>query len=129
MLLGQPQVPVAKIEPVRICIQLHGDFVAGGGLENCGEVESVSVTAKQKPAGGMSDDRDVRVPNCLQQTRSHFLGSLVEVGMNAGDDQVHLFEHRIGKIEGAVGEDIYFNSGENPDSLYCLTRLVNSLDM
>jgi hypothetical protein len=88
-----------KIEPVRIRVQLHRNFVAGSGLQHRIPIECVSIAAKQKPAGRVPDDRGVGILNCLQQARGHFLRHLVEVRVHAGNHQVHLIEHRIREIE------------------------------
>jgi hypothetical protein len=40
---------------------------------------------------------------------------LIEEGVDAGDDDVHLSEGFIGEIELAVGEDVDFDAGEDTD--------------
>ena len=37
----------------------------------------------------------------------------LKCGVHAGDDDVHLLEHRVGEIEGAVGQDVHFDAGKN----------------
>src|ERR1035437_5639844 len=45
-LLGQPEMPVAKIEPVGIRVQFHGDLVPSRGLQHRVQVESVGLAAQ-----------------------------------------------------------------------------------
>ena len=40
-------------------------------------------------------------------------GFLIEDGMDAGDDDVHLREDVVGEIEVAVGENVDFDAGED----------------
>ena len=42
-------------------------------------------------------------------------GVLVEGGVHAGDDDIHLLEDGVGEIESAVGEDVDFDAGEDFD--------------
>ena len=65
----------------------------------------------------------------LQQTVGHLGGGLVEVGVDAGDYQIHLFEHGIGKIERAIGEDVDFDSGEDADAVDFVVGGANALDV
>src|SRR5439155_7994490 len=60
-LFRHSQVAIAKIEAVRISIELHGNFVPSCRLQNCVHVVRISVAAKQKTASRMSDKRDVRI--------------------------------------------------------------------
>src|ERR1700690_764728 len=68
-------------------------------------------------AGGMAEKRGVGIFHGLEQAVGHLGGTLVEMGMDAGDDQIHLFEDRVGEAERAIGEDIAFDSGENSNAL------------
>jgi len=48
--------------------------------------------------------------------------------MHAGDDDVHLRQYVVGKIEVAIGEDIHFDSGEDGDAVdsgVCLANFLN----
>ncbi len=40
---------------------------------------------------------------------------LVEAGVDAGDDDVHLGEGGVVEVERAVGEDVDFDAGEDAD--------------
>ncbi len=45
----------------------------------------------------------------------HLFDGLVEEGVDAGDDDVHLGEGGVVEVEGAVGEDVDFDAGEDAD--------------
>ena len=49
--------------------------------------------------------------------------------MHAGDYQVHLLEHRIGKIKRAVAQNIHFDPRKNPDPLNSFSGPANSLNV
>ena len=60
----------------------------------------------------------------------HLLGGLVEAGVDAGDDDVHLGEGGVVEVEGAVGEDVDFDAGEDADaSFHFGCRLRGWLDV
>ena len=61
----------------------------------------------------MANQRRVGILHCFEQAVGHLGWSLVEVGVNTGDDNVHLLEHRVGEIKRAVGQDIHFDAGKN----------------
>src|SRR4029077_13303368 len=65
----------------------------------------------------------------FQEAVGHLGGTLVEVGVDAGDDQIHLFEDGIGQIECAVGQNIYFDSGEDSDSVDVFIRGADAFDV
>ena len=48
----------------------------------------------------------------------HLFGGLVEVGVDAGYDDVHLGEGGVVEVEGAVGEDVDFDAGEDADAAF-----------
>ena len=51
------------------------------------------------------------------------------MGMDAGDDDVHLGEHGVGEIERAIGEDIHFDAGEDADAVELLSGSADALDV
>ena len=120
VLLGHAQMHVAQVEAVGIGIQLHGDFVFRGRLENGVDVEWVGVAAQQLAAGGMADDRGVGIRNRLEQAVGHGGAILVEVRVHAGNHDVHLGEHGVGEVERAVGEDVDLDAGEDANGLRLL---------
>ena len=58
-----------------------------------------------------------------------FAGILIEDGVHAGDDDVHLGEHVVGEIEIAVGEDVDFDAGKDRDAVDLLARGANARDV
>ena len=54
---------------------------------------------------------------------------LIEDGVDAGDDDVHLREDVVGEIEVAFGEDVDFDSGEDRDAVDFLVGFANALDV
>ena len=77
----------------------------------------------------MSDEGDVGIVYGLQETASHLRAILIEVGVDAGDDDVHLGKHGVGEIERAVGEDIHFDAGEDADAIELLSGGADALDV
>ena len=77
----------------------------------------------------MADDRSVRILDRLQQPLGHLCRLLIEYGMHAGDDYIHLGEHIVGQIEIAVGEDVDFDAGKDRNALDLLVGLADALDV
>src|ERR1700751_1386717 len=77
----------------------------------------------------MAEDRGVRVLDRLEQTVGHLTAFLVELGVNAGDDKVHLREDLVGEVEVALAEDIDLNSGEDLDAFHAIADFANTLDV
>ena len=77
----------------------------------------------------MPDERGIGILNGLEQAVGHLRGTLVEVRVHAGDDQIHLFEHGVGEIERAVGKNVDFDSGEDSDSVDLFIRGANTFDV
>src|SRR5207237_6385941 len=86
------QVAIAQIQPVRIGVQFHGYFLLGGGAQHGVEIEAVSVAAEKNAAGGMADQRSIRVVDGFEQAVGHLQRSLIEVGVHGGDHDVHLIQ-------------------------------------
>ena len=116
LLLGLAEVDVVQVEAVGIGIQLHRNFVFRGGRQNGVHVECVGVAAQLNAAGGMSEERGIRILDGFQQALGHLCGFLIEDGVHAGDDDIHLREHVVGEIEVAVGQDIDFDAGKDRDA-------------
>src|SRR5207249_12186020 len=87
------QVAIAQIQPVRIGVQFHGYFCLGGGAQHGVEIEAVSVAAKKNQSGGVSDQGSIRVVDGFEQAVGHLQRSLIEVGVHAGDHDVHLLQN------------------------------------
>ena len=117
-LFGQAQVVIVQVEALGRGIVLHGDAELGSALEYRGQVDGEGLAAQQQAAGGMAEDADVRVLDGAQDARCHLLAGLVKAGVNAGDDDVELGEHFIIEVEGAVGEDVDFDAGEDADAAF-----------
>jgi len=84
-------------------------------LEDGVDVDGVWFAAEDLAAGGMAEDADVWVLDGTEDTAGHLVGGLVEVGVDAGYDDVHLGEGGVVEVEGAVGENIDFDAGEDAD--------------
>ena len=63
----------------------------------------------------MAEDADVGVFQGAEDAGGGLFDGLVEVGVDAGDDDVHLGEGGVVEIEGAVGEDVDLDAGEDAD--------------
>src|ERR1700689_5454826 len=77
----------------------------------------------------MSDDRRVRILDGFQQPLGHLGRVLIENGMHAGDDEIHLGQHVVGEIEIAVGEYVDFDAGENGDAVDLFAGLAYARNM
>ena len=58
----------------------------------------------------------------FRQACGHRVAILVEVGVDAGDDDIHLLEHGIGEVECAVDENVDFNPGEDAEAFASFSR-------
>ena len=96
VLLRLAKMNIVQVEAIRISVEFHGDFVLGGCAQHGMHIELITLAAKLDTTGGMSEDRCVRIPDCLQQTIGHLCRFLIEDGMHAGDDDIHLSQHVIG---------------------------------
>ena len=77
----------------------------------------------------MADDRSIRIRNGFKEAVGHFRRLLIEGGVNAGDDHIHLCEYFVGKIEIAVGEDVDFDAGEDGGPFDSGVSFADALDM
>ena len=77
----------------------------------------------------MPDQRSVGIGNRLQETLGHGGTILIELRMHARDNDVHLLQHRVGEVERAVGQDVYFDASENLDLIGPVRDRANALDM
>src|ERR1700733_2715635 len=101
----------------------------GGGGQNCVHVESVAVAAQLDASGGMANDGSIRIRDGVQQALGHLRRFLIEDGVDAGDDDVHLRQYVVGEIESAVGEDVDFDAGEDGDAFDLFSGFANALDV
>ena len=62
----------------------------------------------------------MRVFEGAEDAVGHLFDGLVEVGVDAGDDDVHLGEGGVVEVERAVGEDVDFDAGEDADTAFHL---------
>jgi len=63
----------------------------------------------------VAEDADVGILDGAEDAGSHLFCGLIEVGVDAGYDDVHLGEGGVVEVEGAVGEDVDFDAGEDAD--------------
>ncbi len=74
----------------------------------------------------MSENRNVLVVQRAQQTVGHLLRLLVESRVHAGDHHIHLFQHRVGEIELAIGQDVHFDARHDGDAVGLLVGGTNA---
>ena len=77
----------------------------------------------------MTDKRDVWILDSPKQAVRHLCRALVEMRVHTRDDDFHLLEHRVRKVESAISENVHFNAGENLDFSNPLICLPNALDV
>ena len=86
-----------------------------GGFEDGVDVDGVGFAAEDLAPGGVAEDADVRVFEGAEDAGGHLFCGLVEVGVDAGYDNVHLGQGGVVEVEGAVGEDVDFDAGEDAE--------------
>src|SRR5208283_5320432 len=106
------------VEPLRRGIVFHGYTELGGAPEHRGQIDGEGFAAQQQASGWVAQNADVRVLDGADHSGRHLLAGLGEMGMNAGDDHVHLGEHLVVEVESAVGENVDFNAGEDADTAF-----------
>ena len=76
----------------------------------------------------MAEDAHVGVLDGAQNAGGHLFAALLEAGVDAGDDDVHLGEDFVVEVERAVGEDVDLNAGEDADAAFhLLVDFANAL--
>src|SRR5258707_13761167 len=108
---------IVEVKTLGVGVQLHRHSVFGRSLEHRVKIEWVSIASQQLPSGGMPDQRGVGIGGGLKQPIGHGGAILVEQRMHAGNDDVHLVEHRVGGIGQANPENVEFDSRENAGAL------------
>ena len=71
----------------------------------------------------MAEDPHVGILDGAQHAGGHLLAALVEAGMDTGDHDIHLRQHFVVKIEGAVGKNVDLDAGEDADAALHRGRL------
>ena len=64
----------------------------------------------------MAEDADVWVLEGTEDAGGHLICGLIEVGVDAGYEDVHLGEGGVVEVEDAVGEDVDFDAGEDAEA-------------
>ena len=78
----------------------------------------------------MAQNAHIGVFNGPEHAGSHFLAVLIETGMHAGDDDLHLRQHLIVQIQSAVGQNIHLDAGEDADAaLHLAVHRADALDV
>ncbi len=129
VLFRQPEMTVVQVKAIGIGIQFHGHLLSRGSFQHGLDIEGISIAAEQHASGGVADQRSIWIFHRLEQAVSHLGRALVEMGVHAGDDDVHLLEHGVGEVEGAVGQDVHFDAGKNCDLAQHVVHGANALDV
>jgi hypothetical protein len=79
VLLGHPQMDVAKIKPVGIGVEFHRNFVLGGSFKDSVNIERIRIAAQKKASRRMTDQRSVGIRDRFDQPICHRAAILVEL--------------------------------------------------
>ena len=106
---------------------LHRDAEFGGAPEDGGQIDGERLAAQDLAAGGVAQNLDVGVLDGAQHPGGHFLAALVEAAVDAGDHHVHLRQHFVIEIDGAVAQNVHLDAGEDADAaLHRAVGLANA---
>src|SRR5580704_16147120 len=95
---GVAQIAVAQVKAFGGSIVLHGHAQFGAAAKDGASVELVRFAAQKLSAGGMAEDAGIGILDGPQEAGGHFVARLLEAGVNAGDDDVHLGENLVVKV-------------------------------
>jgi len=115
ILFGDAEVEVVQVRTCGAGIVFDGYPELRGAFEDCIDVDGVAFATEDLASGGMAEDADVWIFESAEDALCHLFDGLVEEGVNAGDDDVHLGERGVIEIERAVGEDVDLDAGEDTD--------------
>ena len=115
VLFGEAEVEVVEVGAGGAGVVLYGYAEFGGAFEDGVDVEGVGVALEDLAAGGVAEDAGVGVLEGAEDAVGHLVDGLIEAGVDAGDDDVHLGEGGVVEVEWAVGEDVDFDAGEDAD--------------
>ena len=114
-LFGEAEIQVVEVGAGGVGVVFDGYAQFGGAFQDQVDVDGIALAAQNLAAGGMAEDADVWVFEGAEDAGGHLFDGLVEVGVDAGDDDVHLGEGGVFEVEGAVGEDVDFDAWEDAD--------------
>ncbi len=106
-----------EIEASSAAVDLEGDSVLGGGVEEGFEVEVIAVTTAEDPARGVPDRGEETGVDGREEALGHLVSGELEVAVDGADDPVGATEEVVVHVEGAVFEDVDLDAGEDPDSV------------
>ena len=127
--LAAAQCDVVQIEPGRVGVELQQLAVLRGGGEDRVEVDGVRLAAVDQPAGGMGDDRDVRVLERAENAVGDLLARLLLAVVDAGDDPVGLGQHVVGQVHAAFFEDVALDAFEDREVVELAIERVDFLPL
>lgn len=110
-----PPTPV-HIHAHGAAIQLDDGAGGGGAINNPRVIEGVAIAFQKKSPGGMAEHGDVFVFHGAADADCHFFLIGIPEIVDRGDGEIEAGEDVIGKIEGAVHEDIDFGAGEDAEA-------------
>ena len=85
----------------------------GGGIDNRRDVDGVRITLQEQSPRRVREHRDIRILHRANDPPRHIRLGKRESGMDGGDDIVELSQDVVGKIEGAVAEDVAFHPAKS----------------
>src|ERR1044071_10418037 len=82
------QPPPIEVEPPRIAVDLNGNPVLGAGDQNALDINLVTGTAQQLPAGHVADDANEWIGGRSYETLGLCFPVKPELAVNAADNEV-----------------------------------------
>jgi hypothetical protein len=109
--------PPIEIETPRMGVDLNSDVVRCAGAQHLFDVDFVSGAALELASGHVSDDRRITIGDCSQKPLGLCFPIELEAAVDAGDHEIKPVEDIVRIVQGAVGQDVGFNSLQNPEFL------------
>ena len=98
-LFGEAEIEIVEVGAGGVGVVFDGYSQLGGAFEDQVDVDGVGFAVENLAAGGVAEDADVRVFESAEDAVGHLFDGLVEVRVDAGDDDVHLGEGGVFEVE------------------------------
>ena len=115
VVFGEAEVGVGEVGAGGGAVVFDGDAELGGAAEDLVDVDGVGFPAEELAASGVGEDAEVGVFEGAEDAGGHLIEGLGEVRVDARYHDVHLGEGAVVEVEGAVGEDVDLNAGEDAE--------------
>ena len=108
---------VRHIQAIGLRVDLEGHAVSRCRIDHSFDVHARRIAAQEQPTGEVTDDVHRRMFNRLDHPSSHLRLVLLHRGMDRGDDDVEGGEAVVREVEGAVRQDVAFDTREHREAI------------